>query len=222
MSITKISLRGLTARMFISPPPTTLGESTAVLKKLQSFGTVESFTRAAHAPMCQTNHVDTAEHQEVKIVFSSPETVKYARDASPFTVRINHNLPDPELEDPYNVRNLQSRKQPRPRTMTCRVEPFDEDLSPGQNILSKGFSPSNTTRLYQSLLDLKPPPAVAAGLGVLHTDISDMSSTDDLIETPPDLMKMYQSALSQSKRADNEKTSSPFDLRGLPSRDVTS
>lgn len=198
MSITKVSLHGLAARLVITPSPVTLGESTAVLKKLQSFGPVTSFARTPSAKTRLIDPANESERQEVDVVFSSPDAVEKARVASPFTIRVNYGLPDPKVEDPYNVRNLQSRKQPRPKTMTCRVEPRDAWSLPAQTILSNGFSPSNTTRLYQSLLDTSPPSSIAAGLGVFHTDSSDIRSTAHVTVTPPDLMKMYHSPPGQS------------------------
>ncbi|KIW88196.1 uncharacterized protein Z519_11307 [Cladophialophora bantiana CBS 173.52] len=187
MSITKLPLQQLAAQLVISPAPTTLGESTAVLKKLQSLGPVLSFmTRRDVVP-------GNAEQLEMDVVFSSRATLEKAQHASPFTVKVNYDLPDPKLQDPYNVRNLQSRRQPQPKTMTCHVRVHDEYQLPRRSILSDGFSPSLNTRLYQSLTDLNPPPGIAAGLGVFDTDSMHFRSTAQLVEKPPELMQMYRS-----------------------------
>jgi hypothetical protein len=116
-----------------------------------------------------------------------------AQTASPFTVRVNYHLPDPRIEDPYNVRNLQSRKQPQPKTMVCHLDRQDTDLPSGQNILSAGFSPSVQTRLYQSLTDLSPPEGIAAGFGVFHNDSSSIKPTPELVDQVPSLTEMYLS-----------------------------
>ncbi|EXJ61749.1 hypothetical protein A1O7_02179 [Cladophialophora yegresii CBS 114405] len=116
-----------------------------------------------------------------------------AQSASPFTVRVNHHLPDPRVEDPYNVRNLQSRKQPQPKTMVCRLECDHAEFPAGQNVLSAGFSPSIQTRLYQSLTNLRPPEGMTAALGVFHNDSSSIKPTPELVDRVPDLTEMYLS-----------------------------
>ena len=193
MSITRSSIQRHAVRLLISPPPTTLGESTAVLKKLQSFGQVTSFTKDTPRATRPASVAEAAEQQEVNVIFASEEAIERAHGASPFTVKVNHDLPDPKVEDPYNVRNLQSRKQPKPMTMTCHLE-LEGAVSPsGQNVFSTGFSPSVQTRLYQSLMHYTPPTGIAAALGVFHTDTSDLSSTAELVDPAPDLMEMYRS-----------------------------
>ncbi|OAP64403.1 hypothetical protein AYL99_00375 [Fonsecaea erecta] len=194
MSITKLPLRHLTARLVISPAPATLGESTAILKKLQSLGPVLSFKT------CRPSIASSAERLDVEIVFSSRATLEKAQHASPFTVKVNYQLPDARLQDPYNVRNLQSRRQPQPKSMTCLVHLNDGCELPGQNILSDGFSPSLDTRLYQSLADLNPPPSIAAGLGVFDVDSMHLRSTAQLVDKPPELMQMYRSQTSDKPK----------------------
>ena len=200
MSIAKASFDKLAARLFISPPPTTLGESTAVLKKLQSFGHIISFTKDGPLQTHSTAPAKDSGHLGICVVFTSSAAIEKARTVGPFVVRVNHDLPDPRVEDPYNVRNLQSRKQPCPATMTCRFEFEGANPPSGQNILSTGFSPSVQTRLAQSLLDYEPPPAIAPALGVFHTDTSNLSSTAELVDHPPDLMEMYRSKPSEPER----------------------
>ncbi|KIX94885.1 uncharacterized protein Z520_09575 [Fonsecaea multimorphosa CBS 102226] len=210
MSITKLPLQHLTARLVISPAPTTLGESTAVLKKLQSLGPVLSFkTRQASVPR-------NTEQLDVDIVFSSRATLEKAQQASPFTVKVNYQLPDPKLQDPYNVRNLQSRRQPQPKSMTCRVQSHDGCQLPGQNILSNGFSPSLNTRLHQSLTDLNPPPGIAAGLGVFDADSMYLRSTAQLVDKPPELMQMYRSQISDQTKNHSASSASSVVHGDLP------
>lgn len=194
MSLTKTSLKNLAARVLISPPPVTLSESTAVLRRLQSFGPVTCFTRVV-SPNGSLAGPQNTELGEAQVVFLSADTVLKACDASPFTVDVNQDMPDPQAIDPYNVRNFQARRQPRSNSLTCRVRLQEQDgpIPSGQNILSSGFSPSNKTRLYQSLLDVKPPPSIMDGLGVLETDRSHILSTAQLIGASPDLTSMYRS-----------------------------
>lgn len=214
MSITKASLKNLVARLVISPPPTTLGESTAVLKRLQTWGHVVSFTKTGAGQ--QTNPNGQNDEVEMTVVFSASsdgeELLKKSTTAAPdssFTVRVNHDLPDPWEEDPYNVRNLQSRKQPQAKTMTCRLQlPFqsleqrqqqDANAGPNVSILSSGFSPNVRTRLYQSLTGLKQPPpsGIVDGLAVFHNDAADIEATPDLVDPVPNLMDMYRSRASK-------------------------
>ena len=184
MSLTRLSPAATAARLVISPSPTTLGESTAVLKRLQTFGRVISFTAPSTRETRQGHLVPENDQSEVDVVFSSRETFLTAQAAGAFTVKVNHDLPDPVAEDPYNVRYLQSRKQPTPKTMVCRIEKDAGTMFSlsGQNILSSGFSPSVNTRLYQSLTDLKAPKGLAAGLGVFHVDKKDFLPTPDLVD----------------------------------------
>ncbi|KAL2435015.1 hypothetical protein ABEF95_012457 [Exophiala dermatitidis] len=200
MPITKTVFKNLAARVTISPPPAGLHESTAILKRLQSFGPVTSFTKTIRDP--------GSTDQEVQVIFSSPETAQKACDASPFAVELDQDFPDPVVVDPYNVRNLQSRRRPGPKSVTCRVrlQEQGESLGSGQTILSGGFSPSNKTRLYQSLLDVRPPQNIMDGLGVFDTDDeADVISTAGSIQPPPDLADMYRSSISDRHGADGKK-----------------
>lgn len=201
MSITRASFPSLAIRLVISPPPTTLGESTAVLKKLKSFGHVLSFTPSPLQEMHQVHPAPNNEQLEMNVVFSSSESIDKAQAASPFTIKVNHGLPDPRVEDPYNVRNLQSRKQPRPKTMLCQLELQGADLPAGHSILSTGFSPSVQSRLYQSLTNLNPPPGIAAGLGVFHNDHTIIKSTAGLVGEVPSLTHMYRSRRAESAQS---------------------
>ena len=209
MSITKIPLQNLVARLLISPPPTTLGESTAVLKKLQSFGNVISFTKNPPQDSYQPRFPTNNEQLVVEVVFSCPQTIEAAQNASPFSVKVNHNLPDPNVEDPYNVRNLQSRKHPAPKTMVCHLKVHSADAPSGQNVLSNGYSPSHLTRLYQSLKTVKPPAHVLPGLAVFNGDKGNLRSTPEVVDPVPNLMEMYRSPPSDPASSRASATKSP-------------
>jgi hypothetical protein len=189
MSLTKSAFQNWTARVFVSPPTATLAESTAVLQKLQAFGSVVSFAKR------KSSAAGDAE-QEIDVVFSSPETMHRACRESPFTVDVNTHPADPLVQDPYNVRGLQSRRPLEPKSMTCRVQESKSHGSTGRNVLSDGFSPSNLTRLHQSLLLVRPPPppSIADGLGVLHSDHSHTYPTPHLVERPIDLTTLAMSS----------------------------
>jgi hypothetical protein len=203
MSITKLPPQHLATRLIISPCPSTLGESTAVLKRLQSFGQVLSFTpspqrQKRHArPRTESTPVDTPLH--FTVVFSSLDTINAVRAASPLSVRVNHNLPDPKVEDPYNVRSLQSRQQPAPKTMLCQLDIHPAEMPRGQTTFSTGFSPSDRTRLHQSLQRLSPPPSVAAALTAFHNQPTRFSPTSDLVDPAPSLTAMYRKPRAEPK-----------------------
>lgn len=220
MSLTTISLKGLTAKLLISPPAATLAESTAVLRRLQSFGPVTSFTKLEPKTEHENVSPQELEQQEVHVVFSDPENVQTACEASPFVVKVHHNLPDPRVEDPFNLRGLQSRVQPKSNIMTCVVQAHEQSTHPGQNILSNGFSPSNKTRLYQSLLEARPPSNIAEGLGVFDSDKSHILDTNHLVEKPPSLTSMY-AAPTQDQVKDGGKASHKLSAKSVGEKDVS-
>jgi hypothetical protein len=209
MPLKQSSVNKSIARVIVSPPAVTLAESTAVLRRLQSFGPVTSFTQRHSTRKRPKPSKNNVEQQLLDVVFSNNATAQIACDASPLVVKINHNLPNPSVEDPFNLRGLQSREQPRPTTMTCLVEAGNEQPQSGQNILSNGFSPSIKTRLHQSLFEAGPPPSivegVAEGLGVLHSNQSDILVTAHVVEQPPDLMAMYRASRGSKMHWEDEK-----------------
>ncbi|KAK4935701.1 hypothetical protein LTR10_023284 [Elasticomyces elasticus] len=219
MSLTTLSLKGLTAKLLISQPAATLAESTAIVRRLQSFGPITSFTKLEPKTAQESGSPHDGERQEIHVVFSDPETVQIAFKASPFVVKVHHNLPDPRVEDPFNLRGLQSRVHPKPSTMTCVVQAHDQSIHTGQNILSSGFSPSNKTRLYQSLLEASPPSNIAEGLGVFESDKSHILDTTHLVEGPPDLTSMY-SEPARGRVKDVEKPSHKLPVKGVGRKNI--
>lgn len=143
------------------------------------------------------------EEQEIEVIFSDPGTTQIASDASPFTVELAYDLPNSKVEDPFNLRGLRSRSTPQPRTMKCRVEPYNMQEFNGQNALSKGFAPNVQTRLHQSLLDVEALPTIARGLGVLHAGKLEILDTAHLVEPPPDLMTIYRQPHEQAQHSNN-------------------
>jgi hypothetical protein len=187
------SAKSLAARVIITPPPTSLMESTAILQRLQHFGRVCSF----HCPTL--TKAGSGQSQETEIVYASPEFSVQACNASPVTVQVNQDLPDPAIEDPYNVRGLQSRMRQGPRTFTCRIEGPRERTYINQQMLAGGFSPSNQSRLYQSLLQTGAPSSIVDALGVSTSGHGLQPMKDGLApRTPKDLASMYRTAIAQT------------------------
>jgi hypothetical protein len=209
MSLATSKLQHATARLSVYPPPKTLSESTAVLKKLMTFGRVTSFQspQISHSPQGGSPESDSRS-ATIDVVFASRQARDDALKVGKFTVTINENLPDAWTADPYNIRGLQSRQQPLPKTMMCRMINQPIPLPDGQNIFSRGFSPSVKTRLAQSFKDYQPPVGLADGLGVFHNDSENVSSTADFVEPVPDLMGMYRARFAEKVMSSDGETSS--------------
>jgi len=155
------TLKHLAAKVSVIPPPSTLAESAAVLRKLQSFGRVTAFAKCA-------GRGDREEVQDFDVLFSSPEQVAHACRDSPFAVAVNHDLPNPADIDPYDVRGLQQRKQPRPASMTCEVaavgREWEKEGFARRGLLDAPSSQKDKGRLYEVLLEAAAPQGLAAGL----------------------------------------------------------
>ncbi|KAL6252629.1 hypothetical protein RBB50_000348 [Rhinocladiella similis] len=205
MPVKKVPSPSSISRVIISPPLVTIAQSTAILRRLQAFGPVTTFNRSKLTRRHAKSTSKGVEYQEIEVVFSDPEAAQLALDASPFTVKLAYDLPNPKVEDPFNIRGLQSRETPQPQILTCRIEPHTMEEVDGQNAMSKGFSPNVQTRLHQSLLYLEPPLTIAHGLGVLPSSKSDIVDTTHLVERPPDLMTMYRQPREQAQQPQNEK-----------------
>lgn len=192
----RLSLTPFIARLLVSPPTTSLSESTAILKHLQVYGHPAAFSKASHPAALSDDH-----QQEFDLVYLSSDQLLHACSLSPITVRVNHNLPDPTVEDPYNVRGLQDRKHPLPKTFVCHLHKRDNEYTyTGQNSLSAGFAPSNLSRLYQSLQETQAPDSLmeafgASPVGDGHSD----SYTLPAQKEPEGLAVMYRDAMTQTQ-----------------------
>ncbi|KEF56916.1 uncharacterized protein A1O9_07106, partial [Exophiala aquamarina CBS 119918] len=161
INMPRFSLKPFIARVLVSPPTTSLAESTAIVKHLQVFGHPAAFSKASHPAAQNDEH-----QQEFDLVYLSSEQLLHACSLSPITIRVNHDLPDPRIVDPYNVRGLQDRRRPSPKAFVCRVSKRDNDYTyTGQNSLSGGFAPSNMSRLYQSLQETQAPVSLTDAFG---------------------------------------------------------
>lgn len=192
----RLSLKPFIARLLVSPPATSLTESTAILKQLQVFGHPAAFSKASHPAALNDDH-----QQEYDLVYLSSDQLLHACSVSPITVRVNHNLPDPIGEDPYNVRGLQDRKQALPKTFVCHIHKRDNEYTyTGQNSLSTGFAPSNMSGLYQSLQDTQAPDSLMDAFGASpfrdgHLDGCSLPAQKE----PEDLAVMYRDAMAQAR-----------------------
>lgn len=104
------------ARILITPPPSTLYESNAILKRLQSFGPISTFLNPRYVPVLKSHAPST-----FYAIFADVEALDSARAASPLTIEVGHDAVDPEEADPFNVRGLWGRKQVERKTFRCRV-----------------------------------------------------------------------------------------------------
>lgn len=113
------------ARIIVTPTPTTLLESTAILKALQSFGPVSTFLNPRYIPALKDRARGT-----FYAIFSEPRALQTASAASPLAVEVGHDSIDPKEADPFNLRGLWGRKQFKKKTFQCEVY---EDYRSSQN-----------------------------------------------------------------------------------------
>jgi hypothetical protein len=108
------------ARIAVSPKPSTLLETCAILKTLQSFGAVTHFFNPRYVPALKKQS-----HLNFYVGFKESGTLDKALAAAPFTVEVGHDAVDPEEADPFNVRGFWDRKKVERKTFRCAV--FDDD-----------------------------------------------------------------------------------------------
>lgn len=192
-TVKAVAVAGFAARVLISPPATSLFESAAVVAHLQSYGRVIAFNKGP---------ASDPERQEMEVIYSSAKQMLAACKASPIEIKANHQLPDAKIQDPYNVRGLQHRKYPAPKTLLCNVKPKVHHAYTGQNLISQPFQPSYVGDLHESLLDSNAPMSLVDALG------ASPSGKDHLpLETPlhpekthRDLMAAYRTAVQQNHK----------------------
>jgi len=192
----RLSLNPFIARVLVSPPTTSLTESTAIVKQLQAFGRPAAFSRATHPAALNDEH-----QEEFDLVYLSSDQLLHACSLSPITIRVNHNLPDPRIVDPYNVRGLQDRKHPVPKTFVCRVNKRDNDYAyAGQNCLSGGFIPSNMSTLYHSLHETQVSDGLIMAFGTSSAGDGHLeNSTVPTHNEHQDLASLYRDSTSHTQ-----------------------
>jgi len=115
---TAVSLVSRQVRVHVYPTPTTLSETSAILKALQSFGPVTHFLNPRHVPALKS-----LAPNRFYVHFKESEARQKARLASPLTVDVGHDAVDPEEADPFNVRGFWDRKKVDRKTFKCEVYP---------------------------------------------------------------------------------------------------
>lgn len=111
-----VSLLRRHARIDVFPNPTTLSETSAILKAFQSFGPICSFLNPRYVLALRSRSPS-----KLYVKFKENEALEKARLASPLTVHVGHNAVDPEEADPFDVRGIWNRKKVERKTFTCLV-----------------------------------------------------------------------------------------------------
>ncbi|KAK5047815.1 hypothetical protein LTR84_006480 [Exophiala bonariae] len=196
--MTRLSTKPFVARLLVSPPTTSLSESTAVLKRIQSVGHPAAFSKITNPAAGKNDR-----HQEFDLVYLSRQPLLRVCKLSPVTIQVNQNFPDPTIQDPYNVRGLQDRKQPPPKTFTCHIDVRDDGYTySGQNLLSKSFAPSNLSSLYQALQESQAPKTLIDAFGASATGDGHLEHVALSIQKQPeDLATMHRVAKSRSRNS---------------------
>lgn len=117
MSLIKIAPIGRQARVVVNPQPTTLAESSAILRALQKLGPVSVFLNPRYVPALQQRNRPNS----FLAIFSESDALERACQAGPMSVEVGHDELEPAVEDPFNIRRLASRTKVERRTFTCEV-----------------------------------------------------------------------------------------------------
>lgn len=139
-------------RVLVKPAPTTLVETSAVLRRLKSYGLVESFVQEKLAKPLSVN--DGACYRvEFKQRPSALDTE--------FDVPVYHNVLSVQDEDPFNLRGIKNRKPPaKPTTFHCACGPISthpltesrqaDGVNPyrGQYVLNTSSLPRDLCEIY--------------------------------------------------------------------------
>jgi hypothetical protein len=110
------------ARLTVSPKPSTLVETCAILKTLQSFGAVTHFFNPRYVPALKAHS-----HSNFYVGFKESGTLEKVLAAAPLTVEVGHDAVDPEEADPFNVRGFWDRKKVERETFRCAVSDEEEE-----------------------------------------------------------------------------------------------
>src|SRR2546423_3861053 len=102
--------------IFVSPKPTTLSETSAILKAFQSFGPITNFLNPRYVPALKSQSLSS-----FYVIYKDSEALEKAKGANPVTVEVGHDAVDPEEADPFNVRGFWDRKKVERKTFRCLV-----------------------------------------------------------------------------------------------------
>lgn len=196
------SLLARQARFLISPPPTTLFESRAILFELQSrFGPISVFLSQRNDPVLQrilrlepTAAVPSsrAPPHTILAVFDSPASRKSALDTNELTVSCGGQLePSPKQLDPYNARGFHGRHHPPERNFTCRIV---EEHDPS---------------IYQRLAE-KHPYSYSFLIDTLQVSHEDLLRSGVTLKGMADVMQTERTAAEQRRRTKDTKPTDPM------------
>ena len=104
------------ARIIVTPTPTTLLESTAILKALQTFGPVSTFLNPRYVPALKDGP-----HNIFYAIFTETKSLEDVKVASPLAFEVGQDAADPKEVDPFNLRGLWSRRQVERKKFLCDV-----------------------------------------------------------------------------------------------------
>ncbi|KIV97034.1 hypothetical protein PV10_00837 [Exophiala mesophila] len=197
-----VAVAGFAARVLISPPATSILESAAVVARLQSYGRVIAFNKGP---------TNDSEKQEMEVIYSSDKQMRDACKNSPIEVKANQQIPDPKIEDPYNVRGLQYRKSPAPKIITCNIVPKNNHRYTGQTVISQAFQPSYVGVLHESLVDSEAPMSLIDALGASSSG-KDHLPLENTVQRPLDLMAAYRRGIQQHTRTKESQSQSGSQL----------
>ena len=206
--------RSISAIVKVKPAPDSTAYSSAVLHKLQEFGEVTTFRER------QRHGLSRPDQLSYQIAYTEPAHLRSALQASPLEVKVDQDLPDPNILDPFNLFGLQRRKQWQPRTYTCEVvqdqvrssEEGEEDEE--EEVHYKVFVDERTGGLYESLIESEVPAGMLEGLASTVTVVEESERSSSGLRqstmhaanrighdpNPPRLMDMYREALRHKAR----------------------
>ena len=166
----------------VAPAPTTISESSAILKHLktqgygqgqsqaqrQAQGRVKTFIRAKAGHPYEDKDNTTSTSATYFTTFTHRPTPQI------FSVPVHHNHLSPHALDPFNIRGLKDRKpHPQPTTFTCTLEPassHDASTYAAQIKKENPYHGSFTVAFSDWLQDVYgetgAPPGVKQALGV--------------------------------------------------------
>ena len=202
--------RSISAIVKVKPAPDSIAYSSAVLHRLQDFGEVTTFREK------QPHGVSRPDESSYQIAFTEPAHLRSALQASPLEVKVDEDLPDPKILDPFNLFGLQRRKQWQPRAYICevvqdqvRLTQLEEEDAHYNVVVDE-----RTGGLYESLIEAEVPAGMLEGLASTVTvakeserspnrlQQSTMHTANKIDHDPnsPRLMDMYHDALRRKAR----------------------
>lgn len=222
--------RSISAIVKVKPAPDSIAYSSAVLRRLQDFGEVTTFREK------QRHGVSQPDESSYTIAFTEPAHLRSALQASPLEVKVDEDLPDPKILDPFNLFGLQRRKQWQPKTYICEVVQDQVQLIKleEEDVHYRVVVDERTGGLYESLIEAEVPAGMLEGLAstVTVAEESERSRTRlqpstmhtvnkiDHDPIPPKLMDMYHDALRRKARLEQGETlreeQAPFVAKYIP------